>query len=847
MIPLNGENHKPKWCLGCPLYDAAGPVFGPPPKSANILFLGEAPGKDEVELERRRLEGKFDKNPNFQGGAGRVLYKWCSQVGINRDGEEVRNVVKCRPTVVNNTGREVDRAPTEEEIRHCAIYLSKELETVRPNLIVALGNTALYVTTGQTAIKRCRGRIFEGPILRPQTESEAERRIKVLTVYHPAYVMRSQEEWPLAVWDLSKAKKEAGFKEIRRINVSYNTTGSLPTSQADFISAARRAGFVVFDLEAEGIVKTKGKGLDLSTGTITVMGLSTAPYTGNALHWTPDTQSLFSSLIADPHIEKVGQNSEGFDIPYCERRVGQFKGRSFDTLQALHLVHPEQEKNLDNIASLYTDMEPWKGKGMYQSGFEALKLGNCKDLDATCRAYLEMKSELKGYGMEDLYYNGVMSVQPVLRAMSDRGLKQDEEKALRWSVNATIAARNMEKRIKDAISDQTINLDSPKQLSHLLYDVMGLPVQYKKDKRRGLVPTVGEGALNALSLQTKNPIFHLILQRRKINTFNSTFCQNETDDKRFVHYKIASAKAATEEGKNEFGREKGSAARNGRLISFQPNFQNQPLEARELYLPDTAEHILIEADWSQIEWRAAMVLSGEPFGLSLLASGADNHTIVAAECFNITPDEVLRLDTKFSGGHGSPRFETKFIVYGLGYGRGAADIAKQLSRDISWVEQFINRFKTRLPVYWKWRGSLESFVGKNSYLANPFGRRRWWYTRQVTEMYNFPPSSTAADMMYRVLPTLERQLPQHANLRLTVHDSVLVCAAKDVAKTAVECLRDVMHTKWEQIVNASDRPEVVRKHYPGGWYCPSDIHLGTNWRECKKGNRQLEKELNIHV
>lgn len=837
-------NGKPQWCLGCPLYDAPGPVFGPAPRRSQILFLGEAPGKDEVTLEQRRLEGRYDKNPNFQGGAGRVLYKWCSQIGVNRDINETRNVVKCRPTIINNQGKEVDRPPTEAEIRHCAVYLSKELETIRPNVIVALGNTALYVTTGQTKISQYRGRVLEGPILHA-TEKEEERRSKVLTIYHPAYIMRSQELWPLAVWDLSKVKKESQYPEIRRHTVEYNTTGSLDCSPEEFANRARTAGYLVFDWEAEGIIKTRGKGLDLSTGAITVLGVTTEPYKGYALHYTPDHIALFRQLASDPAVEKVGQNSEGFDIPYGERKGFVFKGRSFDTLQALHLIHPEQEKNLDNIASLYTDIPPWKGKQMYKSGFEALKFGNCHDLDATARAYLEMKQELKNLDMEDLYYNGVMPVQPVLRAMSDRGLRQDTTKASQWSAKATLASRALETKIKNAIGDQTINLDSPQQLKVLFYEKMGLPTQYKKDKKRGLVATVDDDALDKLSKLTTNPIFHLVQQRRKINKFNSTYLQVEVDDNDFVHYKIASAKAATEEGKDEFGREKGSAARNGRLISFGPNFQNQPLEARELYIPDTPDHIFLEADWSQVEWAGAMVLSGEPYGLEVLASGADNHTLTAAECFGISVERVKELDAKFSGGHGSPRFETKFIVYGLGYGRGAADIAKQLGRDISWVDGFIKRFAAKFPVYWSWRSGLEDFVSKNSYLANPFGRRRWWYTRQVTEMYNFPPSSTAADMMYRILPMLERQLPYGSSLRLTVHDSVLICTPRDDAKRSAECLRDIMHTKWEKITTASARPEVVKKYYPQGWLCKSDVHAGLNWKECKKGNKQLEKEIGL--
>lgn len=818
------SNHKPSWCLGCPLYDAPGPVFAAPPKPNKLLFLGEAPGRDEIV-----------RNENFTGGAGRVLYRWCKQIGVNKEEAEVRNVVKCRPTMVNNLGNEVDRAPTEAEIRHCAPFLAKELEIINPNLIVALGATALYVTTGRTAITSYRGRVCEGP-LRHGSQTE---RIKVLPIYHPAFIMRQQELWPLAVFDLSKAKTQVQFKEIKRAEVSYNTDGSLRGGTASFMAAARRVGFGTFDFEAEGIIKRKGWGLDLNTGAITVVGVATEPCRADALHWTGETQQFFREFAADSNIEKVTQNGEGFDIPYAERRGITFRGKSFDTLQAFHLLHPEFEKNLEFIASLYSDLDNWKGKEMYQSGFLALKQGNCKDVDTTTRAYLGMKKELEEMGMTDLYYNGVMPLQPVLRAMSDRGLKQNVEKAFRFSKQAEAYALILEKKIKAAIGDETINLDSPKQLGTLLYDVMGLPEQFKVDKKRGKVRTVDDEALDKLGLLTGNGVFKLIDKRRQVNKLNSTYFQVETDEKDFVHYKIGSAKAALEKG------ERGSGARNGRLVSWNPNFQNQPLDARELYIPDTEEHFFIEADWSQIEWRAAMVLAGEPYGLEVLASGADNHTITAAECFELSTEEVLRRDAEFSGGHGSPRFETKFIVYGLGYGRGAQDIAKQLGRDLPWVQRFIARFSKRFPVYWQWRTGLERFVSENSYLANPFGRRRWWYTRQITEMYNFPPSSTAADMMYRILPMLERQLPDGATLRLTVHDSVLVCAPKDTAKSTYNCVRDIMHTKWPKVVESSDRPEVVKKFYPEGWHCPGDIHAGLTWKECKKGNKQLEKELGL--
>jgi len=649
--------------------------------------------------------------------------------------------------------------------------------------------------------------------------------------------MRQQELWPLAVHDLARAKVEGQFREIRQHKTYYTTTGSLPYHAAEFTALARAAGYVVFDLEAEGIVRHKNKGLDLGTGQITVMGLTTRPYEAHALHFTPDTQQLCHELFNDPAVEKVTQNGEGFDIPYCEHRSFNFAGPSFDTLQAFHLTNSDLEKNLDFIASLYAaDIPPWKGDAMYKSGFDALKLGNCKDVDATCRAYLSLRDELRNLDMHDLYYKSVMPLQPVLRKMTARGLRQNEAQAHKMSFGARRLAKELEEKIKRVIGFD-VNLDSPQQLRKLLYDTMGLPTQYKKDKKRGQIPTVDDNALDELAKVTAQPIFALIHKRRKVLKLDSTYLQTEPDDAGFVHYHIGSAKAA-EKG------EKGSGARNGRLISWSPNFQNQPLEVRELYIPDTPEHVLIEADWSQIEWRLAMVLAGEPFGLELLSQNVDNHTTVAAECFELPIAEVLRRDAEAGGGWGSPRFETKFIVYGLGYGRGATDIAKQLGRDITWVERFIQRFRTRFPIYWRWRDSLERQVSKDSYLRNAFGRRRWWYTRQVTEMYNFPPSSTAADMMYLILPQLERELP-HEALRLTVHDSILLSVPKDLAKTAADTLRGVMHQHWRNIVEYSDRPNTVRHYYPDGWFCPCDVHVGLNWRECKKGNKQLTQYLNI--
>lgn len=392
----------------------------------------------------------------------------------------------------------------------------------------------------------------------------------------------------------------------------------------------------------------------------------------------------------------------------------------------------------------------------------------------------------------------------------------DLNKAHLW---ANMIRRSAEQKTADLRAALGLDFDpaSPKVVMKLLYDTMGLPVQYARDRVRGLRPTADAKAIaNLVEMFPENKILLSIADVRSAQHIIATNLELETDENDKVHPRLGCAKAA-----------------NGRLNSWEPNGQNIPLALREVYIPDTSDHVFIEADWSQIEWRVAMVLSSDPTGLGLLVSGKDNHRAVAAASFGIPYEQVT--DAR--------RHEAKFIVYGLGYGRGAESIAKNHHLELSFVQQFIRNFSRQFDTYWKWREYLEKFVEVNFYLRNPFGRRRWWYSRQVTEMYNFPPSSTAADMMYQVLVQLDRQLPTGAELRLSVHDSVLVCAHKDVAKRAHECVRTVMQQNWPIVVDAASKPQVVKHFYPQGWSCPVDIHIGANWKETKKGNKELERLL----
>lgn len=791
---------KPDTCMGCPLYEIGeGYAYGVGPPDADMMLIGEALGEEEA---RRGLP--------FVGGSGRVLTALLGQADIRRDEIYITNAVKCRPPK--------NRKPDDEEIRWCARYLVNELKLVNPKLLVPLGATALYVTTGKTEIGSYRGIPIEGAGGR-----------KVLPTFHPAFVMRTQTFWPVVVWDLVKAKIESLFPEVRRVPVEY----TILADATDYADAVRReaalTGFISIDAETTS--------LDLDEAHIKCYGVGSFVGHARVFRWTPQAKRLLYGILSDPTIVKVGQNSESYDWPLFERKREQESNDGWrvarntcDTMLMFHLTNSDLPKSLDNIKTFYTDMEHWKDDSMYKGDEVGLATGCAKDVDATTRSYLGLRAEIHNMGMDDLLYKNVMPLQPILRRMADRGIRKDTDKAELWAMGMRTGAHKYEQMLRDAVGQPNLNVQSPRELMKLLYDTMGLPVQHVKDQKGGMRATANAAAVEALVEKfPENKILGLINEIRSAHHTVSTNLEVKTDEQGFVHPRFGCAKAAT-----------------GRINSWDPNAQNIPKKLREIYIPDDPDHVFISVDWSQVEWRIAMALSGDPYGLGLLAAGQDIHEVTAAEGFGLPLSRVRDL---VPGKQYNYRYATKFIVYGLGYGRGAQSIAQQLGTTKSWVESFLLRFFNKYHVYERWRKSLEEQVERQHFLANPFGRRRWWYTRQVTEMYNFPPQSTGADMMYVAIREADEQLPHGASVRLTVHDELVVVSHRDVVKEATECLTSVMQRSWPEIVDASRDPATVRKFYPHGWRVPAEPSYGPrNWMETKlEGEAQMNfrKELGL--
>jgi DNA polymerase-1 len=447
---------------------------------------------------------------------------------------------------------------------------------------------------------------------------------------------------------------------------------------------------------------------------------------------------------------------------------------------AHHMVLSDVPNDLAFASSLYTQLPYWK-----HLSDSNLRFYNANDVDATIQLYTVLRQKLHMYGMDHVFETS-MRVIPVLRAMKTTGVLVDSKRRLRYLVALDMHIKALERELMEKVQDPLFNWQSTKQLAELLYGKLGLPKMLNK-KTGGV--TTNEEALQDLYDHTHAPILAILLKLRKASKLASTYFEDQAAPSGRVHGEYLLHGTAT-----------------GRLSSRSPNLQNIPKgPARSIYVP-TPGNIFIQADYNQIELRVAAFLAREETLLEAFKQGLDVHRLVASEVYgkpmaDITEDE---------------RFRAKFIVYGLGYGRGAASIAKQYNMSKTAAEAFIAKYFARFSKIKAWRTELIREAQKNGFLANAFGRRRWFFDQQMhTKVYNFPPQSTAADILLCALVKLHDELPEPARLVLTVHDSVLVECPPEQEATVIECMRTIM-----------------QQEYLPGLPVPVKIKSGLDWSAC---------------
>jgi DNA polymerase-1 len=572
----------------------------------------------------------------------------------------------------------------------------------------------------------------------------------------------------------------SGFQADKNIGNTLHTYHLLDTPEKiqAFIDAALQQSELCFDSETTNI--------DANEAELVGVSFSYTPHEGYYIPCPPEREKTMAileqlnQLFSQPGITWIGQNLK-YDLLVLKWYGIELKGTMYDTMLAHYVVEPEGRRSMDLLSAQYLGYEPVhieeligkKGKSqgnMRDVEVEKVKEYAAEDADITLQLKQVLHPQLKEKEVERVFYEVENPLVKVLTDMEFEGIAIDAGFLNEYSKELEREAKLFEENVyKEA--GVRFNLSSPKQLGEVLFEKLKLDPKAKKTKT-GQYAT-GEDVL--LKLATVSPIVSDILGYRELTKLRSTYVEalpqllNSKTGR--VHTSYAQAVAVT-----------------GRLSSNNPNLQNIPIrtdrgrEIRKAFIPRSAEHTLISADYSQIELRIVAAISGDPNMCEAFKLGKDIHTATAAKVYGIPDEEVTK----------EMRYKAKSVNFGIIYGQGAFGLADNLGISRAEAKEIIDNYKKEFAGITKYMDDTINFAKENGYVETLMGRKRWlrdinssnFTVRGFAERnaINSPIQGTAADMIKMAMIRIHAAMKKE-NLRsrmlLQVHDELVFDALKE--------------------------------------------------------------------
>jgi uracil-DNA glycosylase len=454
------------------------------PMDAQVLIVGEAPGADEERVGRP-----------FVGMSGQLLDRMLADAGIARAACRITNVCRDRPP-----GNKIDLwLPKTKGAQHEALahgwptvrgrvvhpsieygfhHLMVEVNAVRPKVIIALGNTALWALTGLDSVAKWRGSYLE-------TEHGL-----VIPTYHPASVLRQWSSKPIVVQDLRRASA-AVRSPPHRPEWSFQIRPTLPQVREQIDRLYN---------EAQGGPLKLACDIETRAGHIACLGIAWSDHEALCIpllcverpegYWTHDEECEvvwhLYRLLTHPNVLVVGQNFI-YDAQYILRHWHFYPRNVRDTMLAQHVCFPGMPKSLDHIASMYCewyvywkdDGKEWdKGADQDEDKYWAY---NCEDCVRTYEADAALQDVVDRMGLREPHDFQQSLFGPVLRTMV-RGVRVDGEERTRMLKELRDHAKQLESEVHEMVG-YPLNPKSPKQMQQFFYEEMGCaPVRNRKTK-----------------------------------------------------------------------------------------------------------------------------------------------------------------------------------------------------------------------------------------------------------------------------------------------------------------------------------------------------------------------------
>ena len=608
---------------------------------------------------------------------------------------------------------------------------------------------------------------------------------------------------------ISEEDVASGFKTIANTNHFYQHIDS-PFSRKLLLKKLMEQTSVCFDTETTGL-----KALEVE-----LIGIAFSYEIGKGYYVSfPEDQEETKALLEEfrpffeSNIEKIGHNLK-YDIKVLSNYEMPVKGKLFDTMIAHYLINPDMRHNMDILAETYLNYQPVSiseligKKGKNQLSMRTVPIEEqteyaVEDADITFQLKQLFTGELESGNVTKLFNDIELPLVSVLTAMEIEGININIDFLNNLSVTLTADINRLEKNIYEQAGEE-FNIASPKQLGIVLFEKMELVKKPKKTKT-GQYAT-GEDILSFLAKE--HEIIRNIQEYRQYKKLQSTYVDalpNEVNPKTGrIHTQYMQAVAAT-----------------GRLSSNNPNLQNIPIrtdrgkEVRKSFIPRDENHVLLAADYSQIELRIIAALSEEGNMMEAFKNGEDIHASTAAKVFNVPLDEVTR----------EQRSNAKTVNFAIVYGVSAFGLSNQTDLSRSEAKELIDTYYETYPKLKAYMSAQVDFARENGYVETVLNRRR--YLKDINSRnamvrsgaernaVNAPIQGSAADIIKLAMINIHNRFKKEgfkSKMLLQVHDELVF----DAHKEELEIIKPIIKYEMENAFKMSVPLDV-------------EVGVGENW------------------
>jgi len=621
-----------------------------------------------------------------------------------------------------------------------------------------------------------------------------------LTNLAPAEPLPAAQEVPVA--ELQAEAEAMQFRTAQTTPHEY-TLVETAAQLREVVAAVGRYPEFCFDTETTGF--------DIFNDRIVGLSLAVEPFKAWYVPFlekdTPEYAEIVRPLFEDEKIAKIGQNIK-FDLMVLRRLGITIRGRMYDTMILHYLLDPESRHNMNALAEKYLNYKPIEietliGKGSKQLTMDLVNVERVKeyaaeDADVTLQLKQALYPMIEQIGLQHLYFEIEEPMIAVLADIEMAGVRIDSEALAVYAVELNRKLAELEAAIRTEAGEPNLNINSARQLGEVLFGKMRIAEKPKMTKTKQFC--TDEDYLQ--SFARKHRIVDLILEYRGVKKLLSTYVEalpqlvNRSTGR--IHTSFNQAVTAT-----------------GRLSSTNPNLQNIPVRddmgrrIRKAFIPSDDDHLLLSADYSQVELRLMAHLSGDESLIAAFEHGEDIHAATAAKLFNKTLDEVTSEE----------RRRAKTANFGIIYGISAFGLSQRLEIPRKEAKEIIDGYFASYPGVKRYMDNVVEKAKEEGFVSTIFGRRRYLndiashnaIARGLAERnaVNAPIQGSAADIMKIAMINVHRRFAAEgirSRVILQVHDELVVDMLRSeqerVTAIVTECMESAAQLKVRLIADA---------------------------------------------